>query len=74
MAKDAATLFSQMDSYVNAKDRFESRLSGSMAERVPSTHILRVRVNADGLLEFIKAELQEDMLGVTVGGKNSYEG
>ena len=74
MAKDAATLFSQMDSYLAVRDRFEHRISGSMAERVPSTHILRVRVNADGLLEFVKTELQEDLLGVNINGKNFDEG
>jgi len=67
----ADNLFSQLDSYASAKERFESRLAEAMSTRVPSCHMLRVRINGDGVMEFIKAELQEDLLGVNIAEENS---
>jgi len=60
----ADTLFSQMDSYASAKERFESRLAEAMSTRIPGWHRLCVQVNADGLLERVNLELAENMIGI----------
>lgn len=73
MAKDDNSLISQMDSYLAAEQQFKRRLCDAVAAKVPSTVILRVRVNGDGVIEFIKTELQEDLLGVNVNGENSWK-